>query len=186
MRYILAFVVGACVSGTAASARAQSGIPTRELPGITSTVAGTVVSSTTTELVLDDDRGVRRPFVVDGSSGLPAGLVAGMRVSVTFDLVEGRAHLVHVGTSDTMDADRPEGPPMTSNGAFDATATPPSVTPAAVDGATGRDGSPARTDAEAARREERHENASPWPPILVTAALGLGASVVVLRACHIL
>lgn len=173
MRYVLAFVVGACLSGPPTSAWAQSGIPTRELPGTTSTLTGTVVSSTTTALVLEDDRGARHQFMVDGSSALPAGLVAGMRVSVTFERLEGgRAHLVSVGTSDTMDSDHLDGQPVSSAGALEAP--------------IGGDEPPLRTDAEPARREDRHEGVSPLPPILVTVAVALGVAVALLRARRVL
>ena len=182
MKCILAFVVGVCLSGTASSAGAQSGIPTRGLPGTTSTLAGTVVSSTTTVLVLDDDRGVRRQFTVDGSSGLPAGLVAGMRISVTFELLEdGHAHLVSVGTSDTMDSDRLDGPPPSSSGALDGASASPAAGVPAVEATIGGDDPAARAHAMPARREERPEGISLLPPILVTAAVAVGVAVALRR-----
>jgi hypothetical protein len=188
MRYVLAFVVGACLSGPPSSAWAQSGIPTRELPGTTSTVTGTVVSSTTTALVLEDDRGARHQFRVDGSSALPAGLVAGMRVSATFERLEGgRAHLVSVSTSDTMDSDHLGGQPVSSPGALDGVgASWAAAAPPALEAPIGGDEPPVRTDAEPARREDRHEGVSPLPPILVTAAVALGVAVALLRARRVL
>jgi hypothetical protein len=182
MRHILAFVVGASLSGMTLSAAAQSGIPTRGLPGTTSTVAGTVVSSTTTELVLDDDGGVTRHFTVDGSSGLPAGLVAGMRISVTFELLEsGRAHLVGVGTSDTMDSDRLEGPPPSSGSALDGAGASPAEGVPAVEATMGGDDPAARAHATPAQREGRPGGINPLPPILVTAAVAVGVAVALRR-----
>lgn len=188
MRYVLAFVVGACLSGPPASAWAQSGIPTRNLPGTTSTLTGTVVSSTTTALVLEDDRGARHQFMVDGSSALPAGLVAGMRVSATFEHLEGgRAHLVSVGTSDTMDSDHLDGQPVSSAGALDgAGASSAAAAPPALEAPIGGDRPPVRTDAEPARREDGHEGVSPLPPILLTVAVALGVAVALLRARRVL
>jgi hypothetical protein len=187
MKGILAFVCGACLSGTASSARAQSGIPTRGLPGTTSTLAGTLVSATTSLLVLDDDRGVRRQFTVDGSSGLPAGLVAGMRISVTFELLEGgRAHLVSVGTSDTMDSDRLDDPPPSSRGALDGAGASTADGTPAVEATIGGDDPGARADAMPARRQERPGGISPLPPILVTAAVAVGVAVALRRRRRVL
>jgi hypothetical protein len=57
--------------------------------GATSTLNGTVVSSSDTSLVVKPDTGAERTFVVDTSSRLPSGLNAGTRVSVSYHIMDG-------------------------------------------------------------------------------------------------
>ena len=117
---VIALAAGVFLLGSVPNASPQSGIPTRALPGVTSTLTGTVVSSITTALVVRDDAGVAHTFFVDSTSALPGGLVPGMRVNVTFEALEGgRAHLVSVGTSYAMNVSEVESQPQ----------EPPAVTP---------------------------------------------------------
>lgn len=83
----LLFAVLACV--LAVSAAAQS----------SQTLSGTVVSSSSTQLVIDTATG-QRTFDVDASSNLPAGLAVGSRVDVDYhELAGGRMHAATVRMS---------------------------------------------------------------------------------------
>jgi hypothetical protein len=127
---VIALVVGVFLLGLAPNASTQSGIPMRALPGVTSTLSGTVVSSITTALVLRDDGGVAHTFSVDSTSALPAGLVPGMRVNVTFEVLKGGgAHLVSVGTSYAMDVSEVESQPQERKAATPRPSAEPKAAP---------------------------------------------------------
>jgi hypothetical protein len=96
-------------------------------------VNGTVVSSDSSQLVIDTADG-RRTFMVDGTSNLPAGLVAGSRVSVSYhDMGSGRFHVA----SATMDTAAAPAEPMVTRDTTGTTA--PTTTPAEVPPAASTD-----------------------------------------------
>ena len=98
-RHVLLALAAAASLALAGNLLAQS-TPVQVPPGTpTSTVTGTVVSSSDSELVLDTTGG-RQRFVVDANSTLPAKLDAGTRVSVEFHRLDGdRMHVARVTTA---------------------------------------------------------------------------------------
>jgi hypothetical protein len=98
-RHFLLALAAAATLALAGNLLAQ-GTPVQVPPGTpTSTVTGTVVSSSASELVLDTTSG-RQRFVVDANSTLPASLQAGARVSVEFHRLDGdRLHVARVTTA---------------------------------------------------------------------------------------
>jgi len=93
-RHLLLALAMAASLALAGNLLAQS-TPVQVPPGTpTSTVTGTVVSSSDSELVLDTTGG-RQRFVVDANSTLPVKLEAGTRVSVEFHRLDGdRMHVL--------------------------------------------------------------------------------------------
>ncbi len=73
------------------------GSPVQVPPGTpTSTLNGTVVAVSASELVIETPNG-RQRFIVDSNSTLPANLAAGTRVSVEYHRLEGdRRHVARV------------------------------------------------------------------------------------------
>jgi hypothetical protein len=177
---VIAIVAGAFLLGWTPNVSAQSGIPTRELPGATSTLSGTVVSSITTALVLRDNGGSEHTFLVDSTSALPAGLVPGMRVNVKFEVLKGgRPHLISVGTSYAMNVSEVDGQPQESSPVTlrpsaeprDASARPPALS------TFGLADSANRPNIEPAKGEPRPPGSRTLPNVMVTAILSLGAAI---------
>jgi hypothetical protein len=111
-RHVLLALAAAASLALAGNLLAQS-TPVQVPPGTpTSTVTGTVVSSSDGELVLDTTGG-RQRFVVDANSTLPAKLEAGARVSVEFHRLEGdRMHVARVTTAPTSTTPRAGAAPI--------------------------------------------------------------------------
>lgn len=71
------------------------------------TASGRVISSTPTQIVIEDASGVRRTYVVDSTSTVPSGLATGARVDIEFHPLEGgrfhtsRVTLLPAETTDT-------------------------------------------------------------------------------------
>jgi hypothetical protein len=89
------------------------GSPVQVPPGTpTSTLNGTVVTVSASELVVETANG-RQRFIVDSNSTLPANLAAGTRVSVEYHRLEGdRRHVARVSIPAPAPAraDTPPGP----------------------------------------------------------------------------
>jgi hypothetical protein len=181
MKQVMPIVAGVLLLGLAPSAWAQSGIPTRSLPGATSALAGTVVSSITTALVLRDDGGSDHTFFVDNTSALPAGLVPGTRVNVKFEVLKGgRAHLISVGTSYAMDASQGDGQPQESSAATPRPSAEPMDPPAKATAlsSSGLSESASWPNRDPVRGDPRpHDSGSTLPNVLATVTLSLGAAV---------
>ena len=97
-RHLLLGLVALAALALAANLLAQ-GSPVQVPPGTpTSTLNGTVVAVSASELVLETPNG-RQRFIVDTNSTLPANLAAGTRVSVEYHRLEGdRRHVARVTT----------------------------------------------------------------------------------------
>jgi hypothetical protein len=100
--------------------------PVQVPPGTpTSTLTGTVVASSSNELVVETPNG-RQRFVVDANSTVPGNLAAGTRVSVSYHRLEGnRLHAARVTTTPPPEPSRQEPP---------ASGVVPSTTPDARPG----------------------------------------------------
>jgi hypothetical protein len=111
-RHLLLALAAAASLALAGNLLAQSS-PVQVPPGTpTSTVTGTVVSSSDSELVLDTTGG-RQRFVVDANSTLPAKLEAGARVSVEFHRLDGdRMHVARVTTAPSSTSPRATAAPI--------------------------------------------------------------------------
>ena len=107
-RHLLLGLTALAALALAANLLAQ-GSPVQVPPGTpTSTLNGTVVAVSASELVIETPSG-RQRFIVDVNSTLPANLAAGTRVSVEYHRLEGdRRHVARVTTS------TPTTPPPTT------------------------------------------------------------------------
>ena len=100
------------------------GSPVQVPPGTpTSTLNGTVVAVSASELVIETPSG-RQRFIVDSNSTLPANLAAGTRVSVEYHRLEGdRRHVARVTTAAPAPP-RADAPPMLDDPMLPRTASP--------------------------------------------------------------
>lgn len=173
-RHILLALAAAASLALAGNLLAQ-GTPVEVPPGTpTSTVTGTVVSSSGSELVLDTTSG-RQRFVVDANSTLPASLEVGMRVSVEFHRLDGdRRHVARVTTAPSSSVPPHAVPPPSEK-----------VTSASTDKASDRyaraDRDSARADHDVARADRATDatlphTASPLPLIGLVGLVSLAGS----------
>lgn len=65
----------------------------------TSTISGTLVSSSAESIVVKTDAGIESTFTVDAGSVLPAGMTPGDRVSVEYHMLDGGSYLASRVTS---------------------------------------------------------------------------------------
>jgi hypothetical protein len=100
------------------------GSPVQVPPGTpTSTLNGTVVAVSASELVIETPSG-RQRFIVDSNSTLPANLAAGTRVSVEYHRLEGdRRHVARVTTAAPAPP-RADAPPILDDPMLPRTASP--------------------------------------------------------------
>jgi hypothetical protein len=100
------------------------GSPVQVPPGTpTSTLNGTVVAVSASELVIETPSG-RQRFIVDSNSTLPANLAAGTRVSVEYHRLEGdRRHVARVTTAAPAPP-RADAPPTLDDPMLPRTASP--------------------------------------------------------------
>jgi len=100
------------------------GSPVQVPPGTpTSTLNGTVVAVSASELVIETPSG-RQRFIVDSNSTLPANLAAGTRVSVEYHRLEGdRRHVARVTTAAPAPP-RADAPPRLDDPMLPRTASP--------------------------------------------------------------
>ena len=82
MKFRFACTLAVLALALVATGAAQAASPT-------STLSGTVVSSSDTSLVIKTDAGLERTFAVDAESRLPAGLTPGTRVTVSYHIMDG-------------------------------------------------------------------------------------------------
>jgi len=81
----------------------------------TSTIVGTVVSSSSTELVIDTAAGQRR-FIVDSRSSVPSGLAAGTRVEVEHHRLDNdRLHVARVTVASERPSPRADAMPRSDS-----------------------------------------------------------------------
>jgi RNase P/RNase MRP subunit p29 len=166
-RHILLALAAAASLALAGNLLAQS-TPVQVPPGTpTSTVTGTVVSSSDSELVLDTTGG-RQRFVVDANSTLPVKLDAGTRVSVEFHRLDGdRMHVARVTTAAASTSPRAGAAPTADK------------TPAASSETTSeRYARQERADRDAAARAERSADATlprTASPLPLVGLLGLAS-----------
>ena len=119
MKLRVAFILGilALTFGGLATAQVQQ-------PVTATSVTGTVVSSSGTSLVIRDQNGVEQTFDVDSSSTVPAGLMSGSRVTVSFHNMDGgRRHAATV--TSTNDPSTTLAPPASEP--MPSTATTPTT-----------------------------------------------------------
>jgi hypothetical protein len=105
MSSLLLLTTASLVLALASPLQAQSSLPIQPRPEPpTATLVGTVVSSTGTALVVRTDQGPEITLDVDNTSTVPAGLIAGTRVLVRYQVLDGgHLHVVSV--------DLPRAPP---------------------------------------------------------------------------
>ena len=181
MRRHFLLALGAAASLALAGNLLAQSTPVEVPPGTpTSTVTGTVVSSSASEIVLDTTSG-RQRYIVDANSTMPADLQAGTRVSVEFHRLDGdRMHVARVTTA------APSAVPPR------ASAAPPNEKVPAVSTDTARaERETARADRDAARDRDAHDRdardrgadpaalprtASPLPLVALFAAATLAGS----------
>ncbi len=110
-RHLLLGLAALAALALAANLLAQ-GSPVQVPPGTpTSTLNGTVVAVSASELVIETPSG-RQRFIVDVNSTLPANLAAGTRVSVEYHRLEGdRRHVARVTTRRARAARARDAPP---------------------------------------------------------------------------
>jgi len=102
----------------------------------TSTLTGTVVATSATELVVETPSG-RQRLIVDANSTLPANLAAGTRVSVEYHRLEGdRRHAARVTTSPPSQVTSPPSPDARAKELDDPT-LPHTASPVLIVGALG-------------------------------------------------
>ena len=113
------------------------GSPVQVPPGTpTSTINGTVVAVSASELVIETPNG-RQRFIVDSNSTLPANLAAGTRVSVEYHRLEGdRRHAARVTTSPPSQVTSPPSPDARAKELDDPT-LPHTASPVLIVGALG-------------------------------------------------
>src|SRR5262245_27626337 len=102
----LAWTLAACALASSAPAQ-DPVIRTAEEPA-TLTANGTVISSSRAALVLRDDDGSRKTFVVDGESTLPGKVAKGDRVTVTYETKGKAMRAVSVAPTDAPPPTRPK------------------------------------------------------------------------------
>jgi len=121
---------------------------------MSTSVSGTVVSSSSSSLVIKTDSGSRMTFQVDTSSNLPVGIAAGDRVSLDYEsLAGGKYHVSRVSSESTT---MPSGSER-----YGKTETPSTET----SGAAGE------------KPEKLPRTASPLPLIALIGSLSVGAAV---------
>jgi hypothetical protein len=122
-RHLLLGLVALAALALAGNLLAQ-GSPVQVPPGTpTSTLNGTVVAVSASELVIETPSG-RQRFIVDSNSTLPANLAAGTRVSVEYHRLEGdRRHVARVTTAAPAPP-RADAPPMLDDPMLPRTASP--------------------------------------------------------------
>ena len=122
-RHLLLGLIALAALALAGNLLAQ-GSPVQVPPGTpTSTLNGTVVAVSASELVIETPSG-RQRFIVDSNSTLPANLAAGTRVSVEYHRLEGdRRHVARVTTAAPAPP-RADAPPMLDDPMLPRTASP--------------------------------------------------------------
>ncbi|HZO09614.1 MAG TPA: hypothetical protein VFC77_09550 [Myxococcota bacterium] len=122
-RHLLLGLVALAALALAGNLLAQ-GSPVQVPPGTpTSSLNGTVVAVSASELVIETPSG-RQRFIVDSNSTLPANLAAGTRVSVEYHRLEGdRRHVARVTTAAPAPP-RADAPPMLDDPMLPRTASP--------------------------------------------------------------
>jgi hypothetical protein len=122
-RHLLLGLVALAALALAGNLLAQ-GSPVQVPPGTpTSTLNGTVVAVSASELVIETPSG-RQRFIVDSNSTLPANLAAGTRVSVEYHRLEGdRRHVARVTTAAPAPP-RADAPPTLDDPMLPRTASP--------------------------------------------------------------
>jgi len=135
----------------------------------TSTISGTLVSSSTESVVVRTDAGVKSTFTVDDGTALPANMTPGDRVTVEYHMLDGGVYL-----ASRLALEEGSGTPSRSGASGSDSALPASAeTPEAAGGT----GSPTSSESGG----ELPRTASPLPLIAgigvlaILAALGLRA-----------
>jgi hypothetical protein len=177
LRTLAVLTLAACAVAAGLTAQTPADPQTPAAETMTArTATGRVVSSTPTEIVIEDQSGARTTYAVDSSSTVPSGLSAGSSVSIEYHEIEaGRFHAGRVTTTGAPSAGAAAVTQPAPTQAVPRTSTEPVETPTTRDTSTDTTMATDTTSSRTARKSGRTRMPSTASPLPLVGLLGFAS-----------